>query len=64
MAVPQVKIDPKICFKRSTLMNTGILLAIISIFIIYSYHNYQKSKCESFCIYHENFENIKNKRKN
>ena len=55
--------DPLICFKKSTLIKSGILFALISILIIYSYHKYQKSKCENFCIYTENFYNIKNKRK-
>ena len=63
MASPKIDIDPKICFKRSTLIKTGVVFALISIFIIYNYHKYKKSQCESFCIYHENFENIKNKKK-
>ena len=58
------KVEPLICFKKSTLIKSGILFALISIFLIYSYHKYQKSKCENFCIYTENFSNIKKKRKN
>jgi hypothetical protein len=56
--------DPLICFKKSTLIRTGIIFVVLSALIIYGYHKYQKSKCQDFCIYHENFSNIKNKRKN
>jgi hypothetical protein len=56
--------DPLICFKKSTLIKSGLLFVLFSILIIYCYHKYQKSKCDNFCIYTENFSNIKNKRKN
>ncbi len=55
--------DPLICFKKSTLVRSGIIFVLISILLIYSYHKYKKSKCENFCIYTENFSNIKNQRK-
>jgi hypothetical protein len=54
--------DPLICFKKSTLIKSGIAFVLISILIIYTYHKYQRSKCENFCIYEENFSNIKNKK--
>lgn len=56
--------DPLICFKKSTLIRSGIAFVLLSILLIYAYHKYEKSKCETFCIYKENFSNIKNKRKN
>lgn len=57
-----LKEDPLICFKKSTLIRSGIIFVLLSLLIIYGYHKYQKSKCENFCIYNENFSNIKNKR--
>jgi hypothetical protein len=56
-------VDPLICFKKSTLMKSGVTLVLVSILIIFIYHKYQKSKCENFCIYSENFNNVKNKDK-
>jgi len=55
--------NPLICFKKTTLVRSGIAFVLISILLIYSYHKYQKSKCENFCIYSENFSNIKNQKK-
>lgn len=55
--------DPLICFKKSTLVRSGIALVLVSILLIYGYHKYQKSKCETFCIYKEDFSNIKNKKR-
>lgn len=54
--------DPLICFKKSTLIRSGVLFVLISLLLIYGYHKYQKSKCENFCIYNENFSNIKKNR--
>ena len=34
--------DPLICFKKSTLIRTGIIFVVLSILIIYGYHKYQK----------------------
>jgi hypothetical protein len=60
----QVKVeDPLICFKKSTLVRSGISFVLISILLIFIYHKYQKSKCETFCIYKEDFSNIKNKKR-
>ena len=56
--------DPLICFKKSTLMKTGMTFVVVSLLIIFIYHKYQKSKCENFCIYSENFNNIKKKKNN
>ena len=56
-------VNPIVCFKKSTLIRSGILFVLACIIIIYLYHKYQKSKCENFCIYDENFSNIIKKKK-
>jgi hypothetical protein len=55
--------NPIVCFKKSTLIRSGVLFILGCILVIYLYHKYQKSKCENFCIYDENFSNIIKKKR-
>jgi hypothetical protein len=54
--------DKLICIKKSDLSSYLFLVVLASILIIYIYHKYQKSKCKEFCIYNENFDDIKKRK--